>query len=382
MQMKRVFRCIRAGCAVALTAVLAAALSAARPAWAADKAPDPNATLIYFDAVSNQTLDPQEPQNNSSFAQGVLMAIYDSLVRLDAGGEPKPGLATSWRYNEDLTEITFTLRKGVTFHDGTPFNAAAVAKNFERSMTLGPRAGGVTLETFTQVAGVEVVDNDTIRLKLKAPSGQMPYLLGTQAGMMISPAVLTDMPFGATLKPVGTGPYRVKSFESNVRTQMQRNDAYWEGTEGRPAGFEHNFASDARARLNALRSGQANLALIEPRQIAEAKDAGFAVQVNEKNSTWEIGLNTSHDTISKLKLRQALMYATDREALAEALGFGASKPTVQFFAASSPWFDPALEKLFPYDPDKARKLLAEAGYPKGVDINLAAAQHRRVQDHG
>jgi len=221
----------------------------------------------------------------------------------------------------------------------------------------------------TQVAAIDVVSDDTIRLKLKAPSGQMPYLLGTQAGMMISPAALTDTPFGATLKPVGTGPYRVKAFESNIRTQMQRYDGYWEGTEGRPAGFDHNFVSDARARLNALRSGQANLALIEPRQIAEAKDAGFAVQVNEKNSTWEVGVNTSHETTGKLKLRQAMMYATDREALAEALGYGASKPTVQFFAASSPWFDPALEKLFPYDPDKARKLVAEAGYPKGVDIN-------------
>src|SRR3954454_16481657 len=105
--------------------------------WAgtARAAPDfnPDASLVYFDAVGNQTLDPQEPQNNSSFAQGVLMAIYDSLVRLDPGGEPKPGLATAWRYNEGLTEITFTLRRSVTFHDGTPFNAAAVAKNFERS---------------------------------------------------------------------------------------------------------------------------------------------------------------------------------------------------------------------------------------------------------
>src|SRR3954451_17152719 len=104
--------------------LLAAALCGIQPAVAADPPPNPNATLIYFDAVSNQTLDPQEPQNNSSFAQGVLMASYDSLVRLDASGDPKPGLATSWRYNEDLTEITFTLRKGVTFHDGTPFNAA------------------------------------------------------------------------------------------------------------------------------------------------------------------------------------------------------------------------------------------------------------------
>ncbi|MFO1027268.1 MAG: ABC transporter substrate-binding protein [Acetobacteraceae bacterium] len=352
-----------------LLAATALTLAAALPARAADKAPDPNATLIYFDAVSNQTLDPQEPQNNSSFAQGVLMAIYDSLVRLAPDGEPKPGLAESWHYNEDLTEITFTLRKGVTFHDGTPFNAAAVAKNFERSMALGPKAGGVTIETFTQVAGYEVVDDSTVRVKLKARSGQMPYLFGTQAGMMISPAVLSDTAFGATLKPIGTGPYRVTGFDSNVRTQTRRNDAYWEGIEGRPAGFEHNFVSDARARLNALRSGQANLALIEPRQIAEAKDAGFAVQINEKNSTWEIGLNTSHETVGKLKLRQAMMHAIDREALADALGYGASKPTVQFFAQSSPWFDPALEKLFPYDPDKARKLVAEAGYPKGVDIS-------------
>jgi len=346
-----------------------ALLAAALPARAADKAPDPAATLIYYDAVSNQTLDPQEPQNNSSFAQGVLMAVYDSLVRLDASGEPKPGLATSWRYNEDLTEFTLTLRHGVIFHDGTPFNAAAVAKNFERSMALGPKAGGATIETMTQVAAVEVVSDDTIRLKLKAPSGQMPYLLGGQAGMMISPAVLTEGAFGAGLKPVGTGPYRVRSFESNVRTQMQRNDGYWEGVEGRPAGFDHNFVSDARARLNALRSGQANLVLIEARQIPEAKDAGFAVQINEKNSTWEIGLNFSHETVGKLKLRQAMMYAIDREALADALGYGASKPSAQLFATSSPWYDPELEKMYPYDPDKARKLVAEAGYPKGVDIN-------------
>ena len=219
------------------------------------------------------------------------------------------------------------------------------------------------------MAAVEVVSNDTIRLKLKAPSGQMPYLLGSQAGMMISPAVLIDSPFGATLKPVGAGPYRVRNFESNVRTQMQRNDNYWEGSEGRPAGFDHNFVSDARARLNALRSGQANLALIEARQIPEAKDAGFTVQINEKNSTWEIGLNTSRETVGKLKLRQAIMHAIDREALADALGYGASKPSAQFFAASSPWYDPTLEKIYPYDPDKARKLVAEAGYPKGVDIS-------------
>ena len=367
-------RALIAGCT-------ALALSAVAPVWAADPPPNPNGTLIYYDAVSNQTLDPREPQNNSSFAQGVLMAVYDALVRLDASGEPKPGLATAWRYNDNLTEFTLTLRKGVTFHDGAPFNAAAVARNFEQSIALGNRTGAAVTEAMSQIAAVEVVSDDTVRLRLKGPSGQMPYLLGGQAGMMISPASLIDNAFGAAIKPVGAGPYRVRSFESNVRTQMQRFDGYWDGIEGRPAAFDHNFVADARARLNAMRSGQATVALIEARQIAEAKAAGFAVQVNEKNSTWEIGLNTSHETVGKLKLRQAMMHAIDRQALSEGLGFGASRPSAQFFASSSPWYQSDLETLYPFDPDKARKLVAEAGYPTGVDISwllLNTAEYKQM----
>jgi len=329
---------------------------------------NPNATLIYFDAVSNQTLDPQEPQNNSSFAQGVLMAVYEALVQLDEAGNPRPGLAQSWMYNDDLTVFTMKLRPNVTFHDGTPFNAAAVARNLERSAALGNRAGAATVETMTQIAAVETEGADTVRIRLKAPSGQMPYLLGFQAGMMISPAALADNPFGANIKPIGAGPYRVRAFESNVRTLTVRNDAYWGGSEGRPAAFEHHFVPEARARLNAVRSGQANLALIEPRQIAEAKGAGFTVQVNEKNSTWEVQTNFSRETVGKLKLRQAMMHAIDRQALSDALGFGASRPTLQLFAQTSPAYVKELDELYPFDQDKARKLVAEAGYPKGVDI--------------
>ena len=184
-------------------AALVAACLTATPTMAGN----PNATLIYYDAVSNQTLDPQEPQNNSSFAQGVLMSVYDSLVRLDETGEPKPGLATSWQYNTALTEFTMKLRPNVTFHDGTKFDAAAAALNFARSIALANRAGAATVETMSQVAAVETEGGDTIRLKLKAPSGQMPYLLGGQAGMMISPAALAEGTFGGTLSPIGSGPY-------------------------------------------------------------------------------------------------------------------------------------------------------------------------------
>jgi peptide/nickel transport system substrate-binding protein len=349
-----------------LGACAAALLAGASPAAAQYNT---NGTLIYYDAVSNQTLDPQEPQNNSSFAQGTLMAIYDALVYLDPAGNPTPGLAESWSYNPDLTEMTLKLRKGVKFQDGETFNAAAVARNLARSAMLGTRAGFATSETMKGIASAEVVDDDTVKLKLTGPNGQMPFLLGTQAGMMISPASLTEGAFGATLKPVGTGPFKARSFESNIRTVMERFDGYWGGKGDRPAVMEHHFVPDGRARLNAVRSGQANLALIDPRQIVEAKGAGLAVQINEKNSTWDIYINVKRDNMSRLKLRQAFMYGLDRQALADGLGYGASKPTTQLFSSLSPVYDKSLDEMFPYDPEKAKKLVVEAGYPNGVDVN-------------
>jgi len=327
-----------------------------------------NGTVVFYDAVGNLTLDPQEPQNNSSFAQGMIMAIFDALVYLDPKGEPTPGLAQSWSYNADLTQFTMQLRPGVTFHDGAPFNADAVKKNFDRVISLGARAGFASLETMAALSAIEVTGPMEIRLTLKEPNGQLPYLLGSQAGMMISPAALEGNAFGAQLKPVGAGPYRVRSAESNVRTNATRYDGYWGGTAGRPAALEAQFVPDGRARLNALRSGQANLALIDPRQIAEAKAAGLEVQVNEKNSTWDFYLNVKRDNISNLKLRQAMMHGLDRAAIVDALGFGASQPTAQLFASSSPMYMKELDAIYPFDPAKAKKLVAEAGYPNGVDV--------------
>ena len=332
-------------------------------------AANPNATLIYFDPVGNETPDPRTPQNGSSFAQGLMMAVYDALVFLDHKGDPQPGLAESWSFNADLTEFTLKLRKGVVFHDGTAFNAAAVLTNLERQAGLGSRAGSNITETAGAIAGMEVLDEFTLRLKLKNPNGQLPFLLGMQAGMMISPAALADAPFGTTLKPIGAGPVKVRAAESNVRTLTVRNESYWGGITGRPAAFEHHYVPDGRARLNAVRSGQANLSIIDARQIAEAKAAGLQVQVNEKNSTWDFYMNVWRDSIKDLRVRQAMMHALDREAIATALGFGASKPTAQLFVASSPLYDKALEEIYPYDPAKAKQLLAAAGFKDGVDVN-------------
>jgi peptide/nickel transport system substrate-binding protein len=330
--------------------------------------PNTAATLIYYDAVGNETLDPAEPQSGSSFSQEVLLALYDTLVRLDDNGNPTPGLASSWTANADLTEFTFTLRPGVKFHDGSVLTADTVKRNIDRSIALGGRVSGTMLESVKGIASVEVLNDQQVKLVLKAPSGQIPFFMGGVGGMIASAASVTGDAFGVTFSPVGSGPYRLKSFESNVKTVMTRNDEYWGGTKGRPAGFEHHYVPDGRARLNALRSGQANVVLIDPRQIPEAKGAGLTVQINEKNGVWDIYVNLSRAPLNNLKVRRAMMHAIDREALAEALSFGSGKPTVQFFAQSSPVYDPALEKLYPFDQAKAKALLAEAGFPNGIDV--------------
>ena len=330
-----------------------------------------NAAIIFYDAAGNENLDPADAQAASSFSQEVMLATYEPLIRLQNSGDPGPGLAESWSTNAELTTLTLKLRQGVTFHDGAPVNAAMVKKNFERFIMLGTRASGTVVEAVRGITSIDVLGPYEIRLTLKAPNGQMLYHLGGVAGMMANLDAQPDGAYGATFKPIGAGPYKIKTFEANVRTVFTRFDAYWNGIAGRPAGFEHHYVPDGRARINALRSGQANMSLIEPRQIAEAKQAGFTVQINEKNSVWTTYVNLSRtQNVGNLKVRQAMMYAVDRQALADALSYGSSKPTLQLFASGSPAFDPALETLYGYDPGRAKKLLAEAGFKDGVDISM------------
>lgn len=365
--------------------MFAGCLCAALPARAQTTAPATNteATVVYYDMAGNATLDPAEPQNNSTYSHEALLAIFEPLIRLDDAGVPGPGLADSWTRNAELTELTLHLRPGAVFHDGTPVNAEAVRRNFERSAALGKRAGGTVAETFALISSYEVQGTDTIKIVLKAPNGQIEYWLGGTAGMMIAPAALKDDAFGGTLTAIGAGPYKLKRFDANVITSMVRNDAYWGGTKDRPAGFEHHYVPDGRARLNALRSGQANIALIDARQIPEAKAAGLAVQVVEKNALWDIYPNLKKGPLGDIRIRRAIMHAIDREAIADALTFGSAHATQQLWSNQSPFYVPELENRYPFDQAKARALMAEAGYKDGFELTqllLNNSEYRQVAE--
>ena len=352
-------------------------------AWAEEPAINSNATIIYYDSSGNMTLDPAEPQNGSSYSHESLLAIYDTVIRFDQDGNLTPGLAESWSMNAALTELTLNLRRGVTFHDGAAFNADAVKRNFERNAALGTRAGNTVADTFRLISAIETIGEYTVKLTLRQPSGQIEYRMAYNAGMMVSPAAFADGAFGAAVKGIGAGPYQVKNFESNVKTVMARNDRYWGGTKDRPAGFENHYVPDSRARFNAVRSGQATIALIEPRQILEAKAQGMTVQIVEKSALWDIYINVSRPGLNDVRVRRAIMHAIDREAIADAMGYGSAKATQQLWASNSPYYIKELDSRYPYDPAKARALLAEAGYKDGVEITellLNTTEYRQLSE--
>jgi peptide/nickel transport system substrate-binding protein len=331
---------------------------------------DPDAALVFFDASGNETLDPAHPQNNSSLSYESLLAIYDRLIHQSDEGEPIPGLAEEWSYNEDLTEFTMTLREGATFHDGTPVDAAAVIANFDRDKSLTQPIGATMQTTLGLIGSYTAPDARTVVLELTEPNGQMEYWLSANAGMMISPEALTPGAYGTSLDPVGAGPYALESFESNVVTKMARYDDYWGGIEGRPARFENHYVTDGQARLNAVRSGEANLAILDANQIPEAEGAGLDVQVNQQVGMWNIYTNLAGPDIGDVRVRQAIMHAIDRQSLVDALTFGSAEPVQQLFPEGHPVFLDDMADAYPYDPDKARELLAEAGKSGGVDIDF------------
>jgi peptide/nickel transport system substrate-binding protein len=220
-------RRFRAGVIAVISVVSLAACSGGSSGGSAAKEADPNETLTFIDSAPNPNLDPTDPLNDSSFSQATLFAVYDRLVGFDADGVPEPQLATEWSYSKDLKTVTLKLREGVTFHDGEPFNAAAVKANLERSKEVGDAAGATVKAAAAEVESVETPDDLTAVVHLNTPDGGFVYSLGTQIGMMLSPAVL-DGSTGLDLKPVGAGPYKVDDFKPSDTTTFSRYDDYWD----------------------------------------------------------------------------------------------------------------------------------------------------------
>jgi peptide/nickel transport system substrate-binding protein len=304
--------------------------------------------------------------------------LYDALtgyeLRQSTEIPPlKPDLATSWKASDDATEWTFKLRQGVTFTDGTPFDAAAAVFNFERYTDphfkyTSPELVGQAATFAGIIETVEELDPHTIRIKTLAPDSHLPEDIST--AFMASPTALKKEGMkGFATHPVGTGPFEFGSETQGQELELLPNPDYWAGAP-KLEKLILKPLPDPAARIAALRSGAVNwIEYPMPDDIASLESEGFQVLANSYDHIWPWVLNSSAGPLKDRRVRQALNFAINRKAMAGSLLQGTAEPAFQIAPHANAAYTP-VNDLYSYDPQKAKELLAEAGYPSGFSITV------------
>ena len=279
----------------------------------------------------------------------------------------KPELATSWETNDDLSSYTFYLREGVKFHHGKDFTAEDVLFTFNR--LLDPEVNSPARATLATIEDIVALDDHTVRFDLTGPNGFFLDSLSIYQARIIPSDVDVER---LTLEAFGTGPFIVDEHLPGERTTMVRNPDYWE--EGKPYLDELIFRpiSEEVTRAESLKSGDVDVVYqLEPQSAADVEDHPDTVVLNIPSTSW-IGMYMQTDVppFDNKLVRQAIQAAMDRESINQAalLGLGGIA-----YDHPIPPSDPRFaEDIKPpdYDPELAKQLLAEAGYPNGIDITL------------
>lgn len=303
--------------------------------------------------------------NRSEFFQ----AVFDTLLSKDASGEIQPWLATEWSYNEDNTVLTLTLRDDVTFTDGSALDADAVVGSLERFRDgTSPQAATLAGKEFA------AVDATTVTITQDAPDPSLVNLLSIAPGLVQAPSSFDDADSATT--PVGSGPYILDSASSVTGTTYNytANPDYWNPDVVKYDNLTINVMEDTTAIVNAIKAGEANGAKIaDNNTIAEVEGAGWTIESNELDFQGLLLLDragTMAPELADVKVRQAINMAFDREALLQSLQSGYGTVTEQVFPETSVAYDAALDSAYAYDPDAAKALLAEAGYPNGFTLSM------------
>lgn len=337
--------------------------------------PKSGGTLVYATGTDVQTLDPQFVTDVPT--SRIVMQIHETLVRQDETGKIVPALATSWTTSDDKVTWTFRLRQNVRFHDGTAFDAAAVKATFERmrdDATASPRRS--SLEA---IKDISVVDDHTIAIVTKQPFAPLLAQLSAYNLAIMSPAQMQKLGKGYRDQPAGTGPFRLKSWQRGERVTLARNDDYW-GDKARLDAVETRVVPEDSARVLLLLSGEADVIASVPTVMLKRLEASPAVKVIRKTGfrTIYLGFNTALPPFNDRRVREAVAHAIDVTALQRGVLSGIGKLGGGF---ESPVIGGAKEIApRPFDPARARKLLAEAGFQNGFDTTFYVPTGRYLMD--
>ncbi|MCB1497892.1 MAG: ABC transporter substrate-binding protein [Bauldia sp.] len=333
----------------------------------------PPNVLIVGQIAEPKSLDPSVDTAVNDFR--ILMNLYDGLVRYKDGTlEPEPALAESWDISDDGLTYTFHLRQGVTFHDGTPFNAEAVKFTFDRMLDdkhpfhdTGPFPLAFF---FSAIDSTNVIDDSTVEFKLKEPYAPFLSNLAYPAGLIVSPTAVKEHGADFGRNPSGTGPFKFENWDSNTSVVITRNEDYWDGAPPLEA-VVYRPITDANTRVAEMLSGGIDLMVeVPPDNLQQFRDnADYQVYEQAGPHLWFLILNAKEGPFADKKVRQAVNYAIDKKTLVENVLQGtaevAAGPTPPAFAWA---YNEALEP-YPYDPEKAKALLKEAG-AEGAELTF------------
>ncbi|CUX58126.1 ABC transporter, substrate binding protein (oligopeptide) [Agrobacterium tomkonis CFBP 6623] len=352
----------------ALSLALGTALWLPLSATVAEAAPKTALTLGM--AVEPAGLDPTIAAP-VAIGQVTWQNVFEGLVKIDSEGKVKPQLAESWEIAPDGKTYTFKLRKGVTFHDGETFDSA-VAK-FALDRARGENSVNPQKRFFAAIDSIETPDAATLVLKLKQPAGSLLYWLGWPASVMVAPKSAENN----RTTPVGTGPFKFASWAKGDKVELQKNGAYWDkavAVKLEKATFR--FVSDPQAQAAALKSGDID-AFPEfgaPELMTSFDgDARLGTFVGNTELKVVAGMNNARKPFDDKRVRQALMMAVDRGTVIEGAwsGFGTAIGS-HYTPNDRGYIDTT--GVHPFDIDKSKALLAEAGYPDGFSFTIKAPQ--------
>ena len=314
-------------------------------------------------ALEPPTLDP-----SAGAAEAIDIVVYqnifEGLTRIDQSGAVQPGLARDWTISEDGLTYTFTLQDGVTFHDGTAFDAEDVKFTFDR--ILAEDSVNAHREFYTPISSVEVIDPLTVQMTLDHVVGRFLFDLGRGDAVIVAPESAANN----ANEPIGTGPFAFVQWDRGSRVVLEAYGPYW----GEPVHLNrvtYVFIGDTGAMTSALLAGDidgTNNFAPEALAVFEGNPR-FNVLVGTTEGETILTTNNQRPPFDNLKVRQAMAHALDRQAIIEGATYGYGTPIGAPFAPHNPYYVD-LTDTYPHDVEAARALLAEAGYPDGFSATL------------
>jgi peptide/nickel transport system substrate-binding protein len=356
--------------------------------------PVPGGQTTYAAGVANQgktvtialasepnTFDPHVTVGRNT--QIFIANVFDGLTARDANTNVVPALATEWGFLGDGSSWQFKLRSGVTFQNGDPFNAEAVKYTVER--VINPDTKATIGSEMSSIAGVDIVDANTVTIRTKQPDVMLPSRLSELYGGMLSPTSATADTATLATKPNGTGPFMLTEWTKNERLILQANPNYWRGPASVSQLTVRPILEDA-ARVAALQTGEVDFISNVPyERIPELQaDPNLVVKTVQTPRVFFVGIDPRVTPFNDVRVRQALNYAVDVEAIISAIYMGRATRLATAVPTSAFGFDSSVTP-YPYDPAKARELLSVAGYPNGFAVEFdsftgSVADHSRAAE--